>query len=710
MGKQKAITMQDRRILAERWANGENATAIATDLGFSAAAIYVYSNLAGTEMTVYDEQGNPKSIYLAKVNERVRKDGAQNSHKVIDKIARYRGDNIKALATVHLSELLETSKHENTTSEHSHQWLDENGWEHRKTYIQDRSGNIYEATLNIANSRERRVLYDINNVRLIDKKRAARGAVPSTNHGRGSLTKGNSSESIVADPGENVKERFSYAGENANNADMDALARAKEMQAAGVADETIRQQTGWHTGMDGKWRWEIDDSGMRYDSSGDLRGSESAKWARDVAQRREFNARQRRETIPNRGNDRTVFAEETGLSPDMDNQGEVEQIGKADIKAIQSIGRMSVNQFSQADKRATERFARMYWRDIGAKSPFFRTWFGDWRGNDQTAVRVANQRGDSRGTCNNEDTGWNIQVSGKVFYETRNHSAKKNRSAQSYLPYINDIVKKAILLDSFAMDLGKEKSANSLMMHSLYAVADNGSGPNLIKLYVEEMYDPNQRGTAKRAYQLQNIEISSLTGDNNTKSSGLALASFETADVHTVADLFAAVKSRDESFRPNPQSQVVNEDGSPKIVYHGTNQNFNTFASQNGAYWFSESEDYAESMMEERGGGEVKQAYLNMRNPYRATLDPGRFSDPSYETPILRKAKAEGYDGVIIENSSKDPLVADTFYVVFDPRQIKSATDNAGTFDGMNPDIRYSVDDGGQDSAQQRINRLMELY
>lgn len=74
-------------------------------------------------------------------------------------------------------------------------------------------------------------------------------------------------------------DRYSFAGENANNADLDALARAKEMQAAGVADETIRQQTGWHTGMDGKWRWEIDDSTMRYDSSGDLRGAESAKWA-----------------------------------------------------------------------------------------------------------------------------------------------------------------------------------------------------------------------------------------------------------------------------------------------------------------------------------------------------------------------------------------------------------------------------------------------
>lgn len=65
-------------------------------------------------------------------------------------------------------------------------------------------------------------------------------------------------------------DRYSYAGEKAANADLEALERAKEMRSAGVADETIRQQTGWFMGMDGKWRWEIDDSGMRYSRRGDL--------------------------------------------------------------------------------------------------------------------------------------------------------------------------------------------------------------------------------------------------------------------------------------------------------------------------------------------------------------------------------------------------------------------------------------------------------
>lgn len=66
-------------------------------------------------------------------------------------------------------------------------------------------------------------------------------------------------------------ERYSYAGEKANTADMEALERAKEMAAANVDIETIRQETGWYTGMDGKWRWELDDSAARYRPDGDAR-------------------------------------------------------------------------------------------------------------------------------------------------------------------------------------------------------------------------------------------------------------------------------------------------------------------------------------------------------------------------------------------------------------------------------------------------------
>lgn len=146
---------------------------------------------------------------------------------------------------------------------------------------------------------------------------------------------------------------------------------------------------------------------------------------------------------------------------------------------------------------------------------------------------------------------------------------------------------------------------------------------------------------------------------------------------------------------PESASKVVNADGTPKVVYHGTNAEFNTFQQENGAYFFSESRDYAESMADERGGNRIIEAYLKMKNPYTVKLSPGQFTDNVAEAPFVRYAKEHGNDGVIFEyDGSKEDLAYDKFYVVFDSTQIKSATDNIGTFDKTNPDIRYSSQDG----------------
>ena len=144
--------------------------------------------------------------------------------------------------------------------------------------------------------------------------------------------------------------------------------------------------------------------------------------------------------------------------------------------------------------------------------------------------------------------------------------------------------------------------------------------------------------------------------------------------------------------QPENASKVVNEDGTPKVVYHGTNAEFNTFQQENGAYFFSESRDYAESMADERRGNRIIEAYLKMKNPYTVKLPPKQFTDNIAEAPVIRYAKEHGNDGVIFEyDGSKEDLAYDKFYVVFDSTQIKSATDNIGTFDKTNPDIRFSA-------------------
>ena len=82
------------------------------------------------------------------------------------------------------------------------------------------------------------------------------------------------------------------------------------------------------------------------------------------------------------------------------------------------------------------------------------------------------------------------------------------------------------------------------------------------------MNNPNGEKTLKRAYQLQNIEkafTASVRVQGNTSRS---LTNTVNA-TSTVSDLFSLVKP------VNPL--VLNEDRTPKVFYHSTNENFTVF-------------------------------------------------------------------------------------------------------------------------------------
>lgn len=265
---------------------------------------------------------------------------------------------------------------------------------------------------------------------------------------------------------------------------------------------------------------------------------------------------------------------------------------------------------------------------------------------------------------------------------------------------MSEIVENAVLLDTVvSMPTSKSKMKNTAFMHSFYSVYDIGSEIHLLKLYAETALNNKGNAVFTRAYQLKDIKKVAVLGDG-VLGTDVPLSGANTTTIISISDLVGVVKQFDSEFNPRTPSKIVNMDGSPKVVYHGTNADFNIFNAKSGEYWFSENADYAEEMAHERGGQTVKPVYLNMRNPYRATLPPGQFSDPVYEKNILEAAHRGGYDGVIIENTSQDPLVAETFYVVFDPTQIKSATDNIGTFDRSNPDIQFSFSDTEEQQAQ----------
>lgn len=421
-----------------------------------------------------------------------------------------------------------------------------------------------------------------------------------------------------------------------------------------------------------------------------------------------------------------------------------------EIQTVQNIGRRSIFDLPYKDLVKLEKFAKTYWNTMNVKSPFFRSWFGDWRLNDhKTRVNVARKRGDTTGSCTNIDTDWTINISGHVFSETKNHVDSYNIAARKYLPYIRDIVEKAILLDTHGMDPQKIKSENSLLMHSLYAIADIGKGPEVLKLYVEEMNNPNRSGTDKRAYQLQNIEKyrPAARGSQNNAS---PISAAPTGIGYTVSDLAQYVKSKDADYSPQYPSKIVNADGSPKIMYHGSHAQFTVFdrkkSKSSGLYgtgfYFTDSDTHAGTY------GNLYKVYLNVRNPLKAgekkiskaqvrkfleaVAENEDYSIENYGTydidSILRdvmggKTTADAFRviqdvsataiGNMVEaaelfnsvnGTEFDGIIVPTETVVFRPEQIKSATDNIGTFDGSNPDIRYSA----RKKAEKDVNAAIQ--
>ena len=66
---------------------------------------YVYNNLAGKTITINNEDGSIEKICFAGTNERVRKDNANNSHKVINKLA-LSNNNIRNLCILQIYDVL----------------------------------------------------------------------------------------------------------------------------------------------------------------------------------------------------------------------------------------------------------------------------------------------------------------------------------------------------------------------------------------------------------------------------------------------------------------------------------------------------------------------------------------------------------------------------------------------------------------------------
>ena len=212
------------------------------------------------------------------------------------------------------------------------------------------------------------------------------------------------------------------------------------------------------------------------------------------------------------------------------------------------------------------------------------------------------------------------------------------------------------------------------------------------------------------------------------------------ADTNLTEDQWLSVRTAafknwfgDWEHDPQNASKVVDENGEPRVVYHGSHQWFTSFndgkqRQQSGApagtIFANDNREIAVSFADYYGGhadevildpnderhpryswgiyreGGIYDLFMNIRNPLvvdfegRPWLDSSKGGDIN---ALCSKAKESGHDGVIALNivdaglNDQENVPASTDYVAFDSVQVKSATQNRGTYDPKNPDITFSV-------------------
>ena len=185
-------------------------------------------------------------------------------------------------------------------------------------------------------------------------------------------------------------------------------------------------------------------------------------------------------------------------------------------------------------------------------------------------------------------------------------------------------------------------------------------------------------------------------------------------------------------------SKVVNRDGSPRIVYHYTDTNFEAFdTSKSGSNQGTTLGDgiYVSTNPTEfsYAGKNRLELYASIKNPFEKQLTKSQaeriydkyfapYHDDKYNTyrPHVIKqlqsrlsvfnylSEAAENGGVrtsdILKELGYDGVHDGSEWVAFDSTQLKSATDNIGTFDKDNPKFRYSL----VKSAQSELKALQK--
>lgn len=173
------------------------------------------------------------------------------------------------------------------------------------------------------------------------------------------------------------------------------------------------------------------------------------------------------------------------------------------------------------------------------------------------------------------------------------------------------------------------------------------------------------------------------------------------------------------NVNPENVSKVVDENGEPLVVYHSSPvAEITKFNAADTGIWFADKNNATSEW------GEYQYpVFLNIRNMNEINVEGDEwFNGNEFMEGVYNSSSI---DGVKFNDFNANGYLFNT-YNVKSPTQIKSATDNIGTFDGANPDIRFSIgtdiehrdlydrykagDETALEEAQQLVMPLFDEY
>lgn len=209
--------------------------------------------------------------------------------------------------------------------------------------------------------------------------------------------------------------------------------------------------------------------------------------------------------------------------------------------------------------------------------------------------------------------------------------------------------------------------------------------------------------------------LSAAASDNTELSSGAKVGKNGELNKYLGEKLYVRTENFKNWFgdwqkNPKNSSKVVDKNGEPLVVYHGTLakgiQAFDKdmigsrYSYDEKGFFFTDKEniakDYSTSEFDQTRKGEVIPVYLNLRKPLvvnREWCRKNGMGDPLKDMDAIEFW--DTYQSLMLEESVKnDGIIIDDgtskMYVAFEPNQIKHATENNGDFKKNDERIRYN--------------------